>query len=123
MSVSSCLCGCSVRINEELRSGQASWLKLPGPLQGQGKGPQAVMAFSRPFPDVSSLIIRNILTGTSTGGRWCEAVLWGQLSHSYLDVEAAFHRDRQSRSRKRCGLVLLHFLNCAISIEFYFRES
>lgn len=61
MSVSSCLCGSSVRINEEVRSGPESWLKLPGPLQGQGKGPQAVRASSRPFPDVLSLIVRNIL--------------------------------------------------------------
>lgn len=34
-----------------------------------------------------------------------------------------FTKDMQSMSRKRRGLVLLSFLNCAVSTEFYFRGS
>lgn len=52
INASSCLYGYSVRINDKIGSGQQSWLELPGPLEGQGKGPWAVMAFSRPFPEV-----------------------------------------------------------------------
>lgn len=40
-----------------------------------------------------------------------------------MDVEGGFHWAMKSMSRKRRGLVLLPFLNCAVCTEFCFSES